>query len=204
MATTDTTSLDGRRLRRDRNRDAVVEALLALHREGNAAPSADEIAARAGISARSLFRYFDDVDALVRAAIAHQQERLAPLFVIDLDPDEPVAARIEAFVAQRVRLLEAMGPVGRLARSVAARQPLVAEELTRIRAGLRAQLASAFAPELATLDPADGASTLAALDVLLSWESYDLLRNDQGLTAMRAADTMAAALRTLLRAGTHH
>ena len=80
---------DGRNQRRDRNREAVVRALLELYREGNLGPSADEIAARAGISARSLFRYFDDVDTLVRAAIARQQQHLAPLYELDLAADAP-------------------------------------------------------------------------------------------------------------------
>ena len=47
---------DGRRLRRERNRDAVIEALLDLFGEGNLQPSTDEIAVRSGVSARSLFR----------------------------------------------------------------------------------------------------------------------------------------------------
>ena len=41
---------DGRQLRRRRNREAVVEALLDLYREGNLRPSTEEIAARSGLS----------------------------------------------------------------------------------------------------------------------------------------------------------
>ena len=37
---------DGRRARRDRNRDAVVDALLELYHEGRLDPSSDEIATR--------------------------------------------------------------------------------------------------------------------------------------------------------------
>ena len=70
---------DGRRQRRERNRDAVVDALLAIVADGDLAPSADAVAARAGLSTRSLFRYFDDVDDLCRAAIARQHERVAAL-----------------------------------------------------------------------------------------------------------------------------
>ena len=51
---------DGRRLRRALNREAVVDALLSLYDEGNLRPGTDRIAERAGISPRSLFRYFDD------------------------------------------------------------------------------------------------------------------------------------------------
>jgi AcrR family transcriptional regulator len=201
-AVTETTAPpDGRNLRRDRNRDAVVTALLGLYRDGNLGPSADEIAARAGISSRSLFRYFDDVDALVRAAIARQQEHLAPLFALDASPDQPLAERIERFVAGRVRLLEGMGEVGRVARSLAARQPLILAELARIRGTLRRQLTGLFAAELDALPPGARRAAVAAADVLTSWESFDLMHNDQGLTRIEAAGAMGAALRRLLDAG---
>jgi AcrR family transcriptional regulator len=192
---------DGRSLRRDRNRDAVVTALLALYREGNLGPSADEIAERAGISARSLFRYFDDVEALVRAAIARQQQHLAPLYALDAPPDQPLAERVERFVASRVRLLEGMGEVGRLARSIAVRQPLILAELARIRGTLRRQLTGLFAAELDALPPVTRRATVAAADVVTSWEAFDLMRNDQGLPRDEAVAAMGAALLRLLHPG---
>ena len=192
---------DGRNQRRDRNREAVVTALLELYREGRLGPSADEIAARAGISARSLFRYFDDVEALVRTAIARQQAHLAPLYALDTTPDQPVTERIERFVAARVRLLRGMGEVGRVARSLAAHQPLVLAELARIRHTLRAQLADVFAPELDALPPAERRTALAAADVVVSWEAVDLMHNDQGLPVADVEATMRAALARLLGAG---
>jgi AcrR family transcriptional regulator len=78
---------DGRQLRRRRNREAVVEALLDLYRDGNLSPSTEEIAERSGLSPRSLFRYFDDVNDLVRSAVERQQERAIPLAVIDIAPE---------------------------------------------------------------------------------------------------------------------
>lgn len=201
--TTVTPLTDGRNQRRDRNRDAVVTALLELYREGQLGPSAEEIAARAGISVRSLFRYFDDVDALVRAAIARQQEHLAPLWALDTDPDRPLAERAERFVAARVRLLRGMGEVGRVARTLAARQPLILAELARIRHTLRAQLAELFAPELDALPAGDRRGVLAAADVVVSWESFDLMHNDQGLPVDDVETAMRGALVRLLgdRAG---
>jgi len=189
---------DGRNQRRDRNRDAVVTALLELFREGRLGPSAEEIAARAGISVRSLFRYFDDVDALVRAAIARQQEHLAPLYALDVAPDRPLAERIEGFVAARVRLVRGMGEVGRVARTLAARQPLILAELARIRHTLRAQLADVFAPELDALPSAERRPVLAAADVVVSWESFDLMHNDQGLPVDDVEAAMRGALARLL------
>jgi AcrR family transcriptional regulator len=205
-APTETTAppTDGRNLRRDRNRDAVVTALLGLYREGNLGPNADEIAERAGISVRSLFRYFDDVDTLVRAAIARQQEHLATLYALDASVDQPLAERVDRFVAGRVRLLEGMGEVGRVARALAARQPLILAELARIRGALRRQLTDLFAAELDQLPPAERATTAAAADVVASWESFDLMRNDQGLSRDDAAAAMGAALRRLLDTGAGH
>ncbi|HET9610836.1 MAG TPA: TetR/AcrR family transcriptional regulator [Acidimicrobiales bacterium] len=192
---------DGRNRRRDRNREAVVTALLELYREGNLGPSADEIAERAGISARSLFRYFDDTEALVRTAIARQQQHLAPLYGLDVPAEAPLAERVDRFVAARLRLLEGMGEIGRVARAVAVRQPLVLAELARIRGVLRRQLAATFAAELDALPAGERRSALAAADVVTSWESFDLMRNDQGLRRDEAAAAMAAGLLRLLGDG---
>lgn len=191
-------AVDGRRLRRDRNRESVVQALLGLYREGNLTPSTDEIAERAGISARSLFRYFDDVDALVRTAVARQQEHLAPLFAVSARAGQPLAERVDRFVADRTRLLDAMGPVGQLARSIAPRQPQVAAELGRIRAVLRSQVVDVFGPELAQVPADEHDAVLAALDVACSWEARHLLRQDQRLGKAAAARVMSLSIHRLL------
>ena len=68
--------------------------MLQLYAEGNLDPSSDEIAERAGLSPRSLFRYFDDLDDLVRVAIGRQHERLLPLAGLDVSVDSPLAARV--------------------------------------------------------------------------------------------------------------
>ena len=59
---------DGRRLRREANRQAVIDALVSLYADGHYLPSAAEVAERSGLSPRSVFRYFDDTDDLTRAA----------------------------------------------------------------------------------------------------------------------------------------
>ena len=181
--------VDGRAARRARNRVAVVEALLALVADGDLAPASDDVAARAGLSTRSIFRYFDDVDDLCRAAIAAQHERVAPLFDRPIDVEAPFAERVHAVVAHRVELFDAMGEVGRMARLRAPFQPLVAAELHAARGWLRARLATALHPELTALvDRAEAA--LDAADVLCSFEAYRLLRDELG----RDRDTAIGAL----------
>jgi AcrR family transcriptional regulator len=195
MAAT-TEAEDGRHARRQRNRDAVVDALLELYREGNLQPSSDEVAERAGLSARSLFRYFDDVDDLARAAITRQREQVRHLATLTITPDAPAADRIRELVAQRVRLFEAIGPVARVSRLRAPFRPVILGQLTQARAFLRRQVEQVMAPELAALS-SRAPQVLAAADVLCSFESYELLRHDQGLSKPKTASVLTDALTVL-------
>src|SRR5690606_6539096 len=93
-----TRQVDGRHRRRATNRDAAADALLGLYDSGSLGPSIAEGAEAAGLSPRSVFRYFDDAEDLVRAAIGHQQRRLAPLFSFDVAAGTPLPERIDRFV----------------------------------------------------------------------------------------------------------
>jgi AcrR family transcriptional regulator len=184
---------DGRKLRREQNREAVVDALLALFREGNYQPGAAEIAARSGLSLRSLFRYFDDVDDLHRAAAARQIALVMPLLRVGIEPDAPALDKVRAVVRARVRLFEEIGPSARALRACAHRHEPLAAELARNRAFFRGQLQALFAPE------AGNTSFLPALDVLCSFESYELLRTDQGMSRARVETTLIEAISALVR-----
>lgn len=192
---------DGRRLRRDRNRQAVVDALLELYAEGDLDPSAAEIAQRAGLSPRSLFRYFTDVDDLCRVAVSRQLSRVGHLADLTVAPDAPATERIAALVASRLALCETIGTTGTVARMRAHFQPVIAAELTRSRAVLRDQVADLFASELESRDADEAVRTVAAIDVLLSYEAHRLLRMDQGLEPEQVEAVWSDALTALLLSG---
>src|SRR3546814_17362826 len=116
---------------------AVIDAVLALYDSCNLAPSSDDIAERAGTSVRSVFRYFDDVDDMLRAAIGRQQERLEPLWTLDSFDGLPLEERIERLLDARVRLLAGMGNVGTVPRMRAPFQPRNRTELTPARPTMR-------------------------------------------------------------------
>jgi AcrR family transcriptional regulator len=191
---------DGRRARRGRNRDAVVEAMLELYGEDNLAPSSDEIAHRAGLSPRSLFRYFDDIDDLARAAIDRQLARVLPVTPIDVDAGAPPSERIAALVDQRARVFEFIGNIGHVARMRAHFQPVVANQLIESRAFFRHQIERLMAPELHSMSSKRAATVLAAVDVLCSFEAYNLLRHDQGMSRTRAVGVLSETLATLFGA----
>jgi AcrR family transcriptional regulator len=189
-----TTDLDGRRRRREQNRDAVLDALVELFGEGNYTPSSNEIAERAGLSPRSLFRYFDDVDDLNRAAIERQLEAARPLLHVGVDSDAPTITKIEALVRARVRLFATIAPAARAARVCAPRHPVVAAQLRDGRSYFRHQVERLFERELAGPAAALG----PAVDALASFETYELLTADQGLLGARATTVLVDALTALL------
>ena len=64
IATPVTPPRDGRTVRAERTREAVVTALLALLEEGELSPTAERVAERAHVSERSIFQHFGDREAL--------------------------------------------------------------------------------------------------------------------------------------------
>lgn len=192
--------VDGRRAWRERNRNAVVDALLDLYSEGIINPGAQEVAERSGISRRSLFRYFDDMDEMCRVAIDRHQERVSHLFELDGLGDGPLVERIDGIAEQRTRLFETVAPVRRIARIRASHQPILSEELKRTRNLLSRQVEAHFAAELDTMDADSRRSTLAAADVLTSFDGFDVMRSAAGLSPDDITKTITTGLRALFDA----
>ena len=198
--TTASSELDGRRARRGRNREAVVDALLELFREGELNPSVATVAERSGVSLRSVFRYFDDLDEMGRIAIGRHLDSVGHLFELPSLGQGSRAERIDVLVSQRAMLYERVAPVMRAALIRAPFQTVISNALRRRREFLRDQVAEQFAPELRTLSATEAANVLAGADVLTSFESMELLRVDHKLTTARAAAAIKGSLDRLLPA----
>lgn len=177
---------------------AAVEALIDLYGEGRLDPSAAEIAQRAGLSPRSLFRYFDDVDDLVRAGIEHRARTIVPLIEKRIGAELPRSERIAALVALRLELYAAIGKVGRVARMRSWTQPLIAENLAALRRALRRQTRDTFAHELDPLSDVERRRVVSALEMLTSYEAVDLAVTDQGFSDEALAAALCADLDALL------
>ena len=187
------TTIDGRRARRHRSRDLAVDALLDLLNEGVVRPTAQQVAERSGVSLRSIFRIFDDVESLNAAACARQVTRVRHLFV-DVPAEGTLDARIDEVIAINGRLYESIAPVRRAALRAAPESAAVQEMLARARGWVRAEVERVFAEELA---PA-GRDAVAAVELALSFEAWDHLRSAQGLSPTRTAATVSRMLHSLL------
>ncbi len=188
---------DGRHAWRDRNRLAVVDALLDFYAEGNLRPGAQAVAERSGVSRRSVFRYFEDLDDLDRTAISRQVERVRHLLEIAEVGEGALASRIERIVAQRMALFAAIAPAARVTRIRAPFQPALAEELAQNRWLLGRQVERHFRPELDALPADEREGVLAAADVACSFETFDFLLATRGLASEEIGAVVARMLKAL-------
>ncbi len=188
---------DGRHARSDRSRAAVAEALLALVNEGVIKPTAEQIAGRAGVSIRSVFRHTADTEALNHTLIELHISRTSELFDLTTaagDRDE----RIAELAAQRRLLYEAITPVRRAVRVHSPFGAVLRARVDEVNDLLRAQLSPHFAPELAGRPAVERDALLHAVEMATSWPSWDQLRTDQGLDPAEAEAVVVASLRALL------
>lgn len=107
--------VDGRTARGERTRAAVVDALLALQEEGDLEPTAQRVAARAGVALRTVFGHCCDMETLWAQAGEREVAKMAALADVP-SGDLPLDERVERFCASRARVLEADLPVLRAAR----------------------------------------------------------------------------------------
>lgn len=189
--------LDGRLARSARTFVAVVDALLELIQEGNLRPTAAMVAERAGVSRRSVYLHFDNLDTLLAAAADRHAVRTADLWR-GPDPSLPLEERIDELVARWAAALEEVSPVRR---AIVLHRPFssgVARCLRTARLDGVAELERVFAAELARRSPAARAELLNALEVSTSWTMWEELRRAQELSVDGAAAVIARMLRSLL------
>jgi TetR/AcrR family transcriptional regulator, regulator of autoinduction and epiphytic fitness len=189
-------TLDGRSARALRTRNRVVDALLDLVDEGDLRPPAADVARRAGVSLRSVYQHFDDLETLFRVAGERHRQRFAHLEPLPDLPEE-LGPRVAAYVAHRAHWMEAVSPMARAAALQAPFSPGIAARQAASRARHREALASAFAAELQRA--ADPERMLHALEVAASWSTWEHLRGGGGLSPDQATAVVEDLLLGLLR-----
>jgi AcrR family transcriptional regulator len=172
--------IDGRTARRDRNRAAVLDAVIDLFAEGNLTPGVHEVAERSGVSLRSVYRYFDDVDDLIAAAIDRGIEAAAHLFEATEGADAPLTHRIRAFCERRVALFVEVRTVYRAGVIRSADQPRLRSRVQSSREELGLQTAKTFAADLADLPSHERDVVCEMLDALSQFDTLDRLMGERG------------------------
>ena len=190
--------IDGRTERSRKTRDAVVTAFISLIDKGNVRPTAKQVSEEAGVSLRSVFQHFADLESLLAEAADRQVARLRHVFV-RIPADLPFAERLERFAAARASVLEEITPVRRAALLQAPFSAEVSRRLKWVRDLNRDEAERLFASELISLGTAERALAAPALHAAAEWDNWETLRHHEGLSPGDAKQVMSHTVRALLR-----
>jgi AcrR family transcriptional regulator len=185
-------SADGRRRRGEDNRARIVAALMEIVHSGEVAPSAEQVAARADVGLRTVFRHFQDMDSLYSEVSALMEREFYAVAGRPFKAQD-WRGRVLELVDRRSSIFERLAPYLRASAVTRHRSRFLAANHTRLvttaREILKAQLPAEVARDQVALE---------TLDLLLSYEAWARLRDDQGLTPKRAREVIDAAVRKLI------
>jgi len=185
-------SLDGRVRRSQRSGQAIVEALSDLVGQGILEPTAQQVAARAGVGLRTVFRRFADMESLFAEMGARIQAQALPLLAGSREVGD-LSARANAMISQRVAFFERIAPYKRSANLKRWRSPFLRAGHARLVRELRADLIR-WLPELQHA----AAGIVDALELATSFEAWDRLRTEQRLSRERAQSALECMVRGLV------
>ena len=172
--------VDGRRERGRSSHKRIVEAMMELIIGGDLSPSAARVAEEAGIGLRTVFRHFDDMDALYAEITATVADRVMPIVAAPY-PDQDWRANVRDMVRRRVRVFEIMLPF-RLAANIKRYQsPFLMGQYGKV-VMLERELLLRLLPDAVLTDRIN----VEALCATLSFQNWRALRHDQGLSAEEA------------------
>jgi AcrR family transcriptional regulator len=184
--------VDGRRRRGQDNKARIVAAMLEMVREGDLAPSAEQVAARADVGLRTVFRHFQDMDSLYAEMATAIQGELADL-VAQPFRSPSWRGRIMELVGRRALGFERVVAYHRAAVATRHRSKVLAQRHVLVVKVSRDIILRQLPPEVAEDRP-----LVEALDLLLSVETWSRLRIEQGLSPKAARDTVERSVRKLI------
>ena len=188
----ETRPIDGRRQRTVDSRARIVGAMLELTGAGHISVSAELVAERAGVGLRTVFRHFNDMESLYREMSLAVEARLRREVSFDFASTGWREQLIE-LIRRRTAIFERMAPYKRAEAAHRHRSKVLAEDIDRRNTFMRDMLHSVV--------PAEISSDLAlfeALDLMLSFECWERLRRDQGLSPRRAREVLEGAVGKLV------
>ena len=185
-------SVDGRRQRGERTRQAIIEAALSLQEEGVLVPTAQQISDRSGVLIRSFFRHFDDMETLFKAADDQLRDSYEALF-IGGDRDGFLEERVNRAVERRSAAFEKLKNLFLGTKAQLWRYEMLRKNYARNQRGLRKDL-EAWLPELTGLPEVECES----IHAIASFEMWNRLRSEQGLSETASISVVKSTLISLL------
>ena len=188
MATSTDLPTDGRVRRSERSRTAIVLALLELIGEGSLSPTAQQVAERADVGVRTVFRHFSDMETLF-STMNDQLSAEVDSLIVDKVQSGPYEERVDALVERRMAIFGKLAPYIRSSTLQRWRSAFLQTEHERTTRVMRRDLRR-WLPEIESA-PSEVAD---ALEMILSFEALNRLRIDQRLSLRRTALVLRRAI----------
>jgi AcrR family transcriptional regulator len=184
---------DGRHRRTKESRERIVAAMTVLIGSGQLRPSAEAVAAQAQVGLRSVFRHFKDMESLYVEMAAGLVRFYQP--AMQAFESEDWRGRLFEALDRRIETYEKLQPFKRAADMRAYESEAIRASNTWIRQVLRSRLPLFLPPHLI-----DDAVALETLDMLIGFESWVMLRNEQNLSSEAARAVIEGLLKAFLDA----
>ena len=186
---------DGRLNRSIVTRKKIVDALTALIYEGHLTPTAEQVATRADVGLRTVFRHFDDMDALYREIALDLDIVIQPVIGQRLS-GATWQDRLRHSVLLRTEFFDRVAAI-HLATQVHRHESAYLAQQVKRSVDLQRELLKRQLPA----EVAQDATLFDALEVVLSIEVWIRLRREQGLSAEAARQVMLRTVAGLLQPG---
>jgi AcrR family transcriptional regulator len=179
----DTPLADGRRERSRSSRTKIVAAMLDLVGGGDFSPSAARVAEVAGVGLRSVFRHFEDMDALYREIGEIVEARVLPI-ILQMPKGNGWKQKMADMAKRRAQVYETILPFRISAELKRFQSPYLMQDYRRMLR-LEGETIDAHLPDGVKADRTGS----QGLKVILSFQTWRLLRHDMELPvdAARAA-----------------
>lgn len=175
---------DGRRQRSEASRERIVMAMLKLIEEGSYSPGAEEVAARAGVGLRTVFRHFDNMETLYQQIGAHMGAEIIPIATRPF-AHMPWPKNLREVMERRIRIYERIMPFRIAADIRRYESPFIEKQSARL-AEYQRELLLTHLPK----DVIKDATRLESLDLVLSFDTWRRLRKEQHLSVPKARRTL--------------
>lgn len=185
-------AVDGRRLRTERSRHAIISAAIELVNEGILIPTAQQISERAGVGLRTFFRHFEDMSALLVAVDESIKDEYTAL-VLGGNREGTLEERIDHAIEQHAEVYEQNKNIMLCTAAQRWKYDFLQKNYARILRGLRKDL-NDWLPELEQLNKTDR----EAVDAIASFEMWHRLREHQGLSKAASLSVVNSLIKTLV------
>ncbi len=181
-------SADGRRLRGERSRRQIIDALFELVNSGDVNPGAARVAETAKVSLRTVFRHFEEMDSLYQEMIRQGEERFLRIYQKPFI-SEDWRGRLSELRDRRMRFFEDIMFLRICTESRRHQSEVLMANYKRFYRVERSSGEAVFPDDVQKNDV-----VMAAVDVALSFETYRRLRQERGLSPKKVREAVAGLL----------